>query len=155
MLPTRCCGTDCVMFYITQLDIHKTVSPAASGRQHVMTTFISLLPLSDCKLITINKYVKGAATNVYTFSLLFKSKTIFNQIKFTLLSWPSATTQQRRKGGDSNIPENIIGAVSWLKSTTSGKDSDETNLAISSSVSYKEKSHYNAYELKLAHLLLW
>ena len=99
MLPTRRCGTDCVMFYITQLDIHKTVSPAASGRQHVMTTFISLLPLSDCKLITINKYVKGAATNVYTFSLLFKSKTIFNQIKFTLLSWPSATTQQRRKGG--------------------------------------------------------
>ena len=72
VLPTRRCGTDCVMFYITQLDIHKTVSPAASGRQHVMTTFISLLPLSDCKLITINKYVKGAATNVYTFSLLFK-----------------------------------------------------------------------------------
>ena len=34
------------MFYITQLDIHKTVSPAASGRQHVTTTFISLLPLS-------------------------------------------------------------------------------------------------------------
>ena len=36
-----------------------------------------------------------------------------------------------------------------MKSTTSGKDSDETNLAISSSVSYKAKSHYNAYELKL------
>ena len=43
MLPTWRCWTDCVMFYITQLDIHKTVSPAASGQQHVTTTFISLL----------------------------------------------------------------------------------------------------------------
>ena len=47
VLPTRRCGTDCVMFFITQLDIHKTVSPAASGQQLVTTTFISLLPPSD------------------------------------------------------------------------------------------------------------
>ena len=39
MLRTWHCGTDCVVFYTTQLDIHNSVSPEASGLQHVTTTF--------------------------------------------------------------------------------------------------------------------
>ena len=47
-----CCRPDAagltVLIYMKLCYVeHNTVSPAASGRQHIMTTFISLLPPSD------------------------------------------------------------------------------------------------------------
>ena len=45
-----CCRhrrTDCLMYIKLCYVEHNTVSPAASGRQHVTTTFIYLLPPSE------------------------------------------------------------------------------------------------------------
>ena len=53
VLPTRRCGTDCLMYIKLCYVEHNTVSPAASGRQHIMTTFISLLPLSDQHICSV------------------------------------------------------------------------------------------------------
>ena len=75
-----------VMFYITQLDIHKTVSPAVSGWQHVTTTFISLLPPSDMIIIVQYKYFKILNAYLYFFQATASTITTLHRlVNFQLL----------------------------------------------------------------------